>query len=191
MENIILVDENDNEIGFEERIKAHKNGGKLHRAFSIFVFNSKGEVLLQLRSKKKYHFGGLWSNTCCSHPRKGESLEDAAHRRLKEEFGFDTQLKKLFNFIYRVTDEKSGLTEHEFDHVFIGKYDGVVRPNPKEIDNLKWIKIEDLKKDINKNSNKYSPWSKIAIHKLLELHNLIENLEKITEKNRDWFEKLL
>ncbi|MFQ6020532.1 MAG: isopentenyl-diphosphate Delta-isomerase [Candidatus Aenigmatarchaeota archaeon] len=167
MEEIILVDENDNEIGFEEKIKAHMNGGKLHRAFSIFVFNSKGQLLIQKRAEDKYHFGDLWANTCCSHPRKGETLEQAVHRRLKEEFGFDCELKEVFSFIYKA-DFKNGLSENEFDHVFIGKYDGEVKPDFKEISEWKWINIEELRKDIQENPDKYTPWFKIAIDRVLE-----------------------
>ncbi|MBU5575426.1 MAG: isopentenyl-diphosphate Delta-isomerase [Nitrososphaerota archaeon] len=170
-EYIILVDENDKEIGFEEKIKAHENGGKLHRAFSIFIFNKKGELLLQLRSVKKHHFGGLWTNTCCSHPRKGEKLEDAVHRRLKEEFGFDTGLKEIFSIIYKAKDEKSGLTEYEYDHVFIGEFTGTPKPNPNEIDDYKWITMNELIKDVNKNPNNYTPWFKIILPKLLNYLN--------------------
>lgn len=177
-ETIILVDKNDKEIGFEEKIKAHENGGKLHRAFSIFIFNSKGKMLLQLRSKKKHHFKGLWANTCCSHPRKGERLEDAVHRKLKQEMGFDTELKEIFSFIYKSTDSKSGLTEHEFDHVFTGKFDGEPKPNSEEADDCKWISIDDIKKDLEKNPQKYSPWFKIAFDRVkdwTEKINLIVN----------------
>jgi isopentenyl-diphosphate delta-isomerase len=162
MEQVVLVDKNDNEIGIEEKIRAHENGGKLHRAFSIFIFNSKGEMLLQLRSVKKYHFGGLLTNTCCSHPRPGESLEHAIHRKLKQEFGFDTELKEKFSFTYQA-DFDNGLSEHEFDHVFIGTFDGEPKPNPEEIDDFKWIDMEELKKDVNENPEKYAPWFKIAI----------------------------
>jgi isopentenyl-diphosphate delta-isomerase len=168
METIILVDKNDKPIGFEEKIKAHENGGKLHRAFSVFIFNSKGEMLLQLRSGKKHHFGGLWANTCCSHPRKGEDTADAAHRKLKQEFGFDTKLKEIFSFIYHEPDKNSNLSEYEFDHVFIGKFDGEPKLNPEEVDEFRWIKIEDLKKDMQNNIHNYVPWFKIAIDRVLE-----------------------
>ena len=171
MEEIILVDEKDNVIGHEEKLKAHLYGGKLHRAFSIFIFNSKKEMLLQFRSIKKYHFGGLWTNTCCSHPRKDEELEKAAHRRLKEEFGFDTELKEIFSFTYKHRDEKTGLTEHEFDHVFIGTYDGEPNPNPNEIDDYKWISLDKLEKDVSENPEKYTPWFKIALDKVVEHFN--------------------
>ena len=166
-EMLILVDEKDNQVGFEEKLKAHENGGKLHRSFSIFIFNSKGELLLQRRAEKKYHFGGLWSNTCCSHPLKGEKLEDAVHRKLKQEFGFDTQLKEMFTFVYKVTDPNNGLTEHEFDHVFTGKFDGRPNPNPEEIEDWKWVSVENVKKDIKRNPEKYTLWSRVAFEKVL------------------------
>jgi isopentenyl-diphosphate delta-isomerase len=166
MEEIILVDKNDKPVGFEEKIKAHENGGKLHRAFSIFIFNSKGDMLLQLRSVKKHHFGGLLTNACCSHPRKGEELKDAVHRKLKQEFGFDADLAEKFSFVYKATDEKSGLTEHEFDHVFVGKFDGKPNPNPEEIDDFNWISMANLKKDVAANPEKYTPWFSIALKKL-------------------------
>jgi len=167
MDKIVLVDERDRPVGFEEKLKAHENGGKLHRAFSIFVFNKEGKMLLQLRSVKKYHFGGLWTNSCCSHPRKGEKLEDAVHKRLKDEFGFDTDLKEMFSFIYRATDRKSGLTEHELDHVFIGKFDGTPAPNAEEIDDWKWVDTEKLRKDIKKNPESYTPWFGQSLGKVL------------------------
>lgn len=167
METLILVDEKDNEIGYEEKIKAHKNGGKLHRAFSIFIFNDKNELLLQKRSIKKYHFGGLWTNTCCSHHKKGETLEESIHRELKEEVGFDTELKEIFTFIYHATDKNSGLTEHELDHVFIGRYNGEVKPNAEEIDEWKWINTEELREDIKVNGENYTPWFKKIIDKVI------------------------
>ena len=168
MEEIILVDEKDNTIGFEEKMKAHKRGGKLHRAFSVFIFNSEGKMLLQLRSKKKHHFKGLWTNACCSHPRKGEKLEDATHRKLKQEMGFDTELKEIFSFIYKATDSKSDLTEHEFDHVFIGNFDGKPNPNTEEIDDWKWIGIDNLKKDLEINPKKYTPWFTLALDRVIK-----------------------
>jgi isopentenyl-diphosphate delta-isomerase len=158
---VVLVDKNNRKIGVEEKIKAHKEG-KLHRAFSIFIFNSKGQLLLQQRAKTKYHSNRLWSNTVCSHPRPGELYLQAAHRRLKEEMGFDCPLKKLFCFIYNA-EFKNGLSENEYDCVFAGNFDGIPKPNKKEIMNFKWIKIEDLKKDINKYPQKYSVWLNIAL----------------------------
>ena len=164
MERVILVDEKDKEIGTEEKMKAHQNGGRLHRCFSIFIFNSKGQMLLQKRAKTKYHCGGLWTNTCCSHPRPGESLEEAVHRRLKEEMGFDCDLKEDFSFIYKANFGE--LTEWEFDHVFTGKFDGEPKINPEEVDDFKWINVRVLQEDIKENPTKYTPWFKIAIKKL-------------------------
>lgn len=165
-ETVILVDEKDNPIGFDEKINAHSNGGKLHRAFSIFVVNSKGELLLQLRAKAKHHFRNLWTNPCCSHPRKDEKLEAAAHRKLKQEFGFDTDLQEVFSFIYKATDPESKLTEHEFDHVFLGKFDGVPKPNPEEIDDWKWTTPSKLHQDLKTHPTSYTPWFKIAFDNL-------------------------
>ena len=120
MERVILVDEQDNPIGSEEKLRAHQDGGKLHRPFSVFIFNDHGELLLQRRARCKYHFGGLWSNTCCSHPRENETLSEAVHRKLVQEMGFDTAVEEALVFTYRADDANSGLTEHEFDHVFTG-----------------------------------------------------------------------
>lgn len=161
---VILVDKNNRKIGIEEKMKAHREG-KLHRAFSIFIFNSKGESLIQQRAVTKYHSGGLWSNTVCSHPKPDESYEQAVHRRLKEEMGFDCKLKKLFCFIYK-TSFQSGLIENEYDCVFIGKFDGKPKPDTREIMDYKWVPTEELRQDITKNPEKYSVWSKIALKKI-------------------------
>ncbi|MCK4800281.1 isopentenyl-diphosphate Delta-isomerase [Candidatus Parcubacteria bacterium] len=160
-EEIILVDKNDQEIGTEEKMKVHQDG-KLHRAFSIFVFNSRNEMLLQKRAEAKYHCGGLWTNTCCSHPRKGESLEKATHRRLQEEMGFDCELKEIDSFIYKAEFD-NGLTEHEYDHIFTGKFDGKPNLNPEEADDYKWIDLNSLKKEIKKNPENFTVWFKIAM----------------------------
>jgi isopentenyl-diphosphate delta-isomerase len=164
-EYILTVDENDNVTGKEEKIKTHREG-RLHRAFSIFVFNSKGELLLQKRAKSKYHSSGLWTNTCCSHQRAGENLEEAVHRRLKEEMGFDCELKEAFTFTYRVKFD-NGLSENEYDHVFFGKFDGKPEPNPKEVDDWKWVSLEELRKDIQKNPDDYTYWLKVSIDKVI------------------------
>ena len=161
---VILVNKSNRKIGVEEKIKAHMEG-KLHRAFSIFVFNSQGELLIQQRAKSKYHSGGLWSNTVCSHPKPDETYAKAVHRRLKEEMGFDCKLKKIFCFIYN-TNFKNNLIENEYDCVFLGKFDGSPKPNPQEVMNYKWMSIKELKNDIIKNSNKYSVWLKIALEKM-------------------------
>jgi len=167
MEEIILVDENDNETGSMEKIKAHENGGTLHRAFSIFVFNSKGEMLLQKRAEGKYHCPGLWTNTCCSHQNPGETLEQAAHRKLKQEMGFDTELKEIFKFIYKAEFD-NGLTEHELDHVFVGRHDGEIKLNPEEAGDLKWIGAKELQDDVSKSPEKYTPWFKIVLGKVVK-----------------------
>jgi isopentenyl-diphosphate delta-isomerase len=157
MEKVILVNEKDKEIGTEEKIKAHKEG-KLHRCFSIFIFNSKGKLLIQQRAKSKYHSPLLWSNTCCSHPRPNEKLIKAAKRRLKEEMGIETNLKEIFSFIYQA---KSGKwIEHEFDHVFVGKFDGNPKPNKNEVEDFKWVKLRELKREMKKHPRKYTFWFK-------------------------------
>lgn len=167
--DLILVDENDNQIGTEEKMKAHLEG-KLHRGFSILVFNSKGEMMLQKRAISKYHSGGLWANTCCSHPKPGEETLNAAHRRLQEEMGFDCKLKEVFDFIYKVKLDK-GLTEHEYLHVFFGTYDKDPILNKDETDNFKWISMEDLQIDVKENPNNYTYWFKVVIPKIVKYLN--------------------
>lgn len=164
---VILVDENDNPVGVMEKIEAHKRGGVLHRAFSILVFNDKGQLMLQLRGRKKYHAGGLWTNTTCSHPRPGEATEVAAHRRLKEEMGFDTELKEIGSFIYRA-DVGNGLTEYEYDHVFVGFYNGLPKPNPEEADGWKWMDFVDVLDDVEKRPDIYTPWFRILLREVGE-----------------------
>ena len=164
MNDVILVDNKDNQIGVGEKLEIHRQG-KLHRAFSIFVFNSKGDMMLQLRAKSKYHCGGLWTNTCCSHPRPGETLESATKRRLKEEMGFGCELKELFSYIYKV-DCKNGLTEHEFLHVFKGIYDGNPKINSEEADGWKWMPVSDVKADVKKHPEQYTPWFKLSLERI-------------------------
>jgi isopentenyl-diphosphate delta-isomerase len=166
-QQVILVDENDQPLGTEDKLMAHQNGGRLHRAFSIFVFNSAGQMLLQRRSRHKYHFGGLWTNACCSHPRPGESLEQGARTRLNNEFGFEVPLKESFSFTYRATDAASGLTEHEFDHVLIGRFDGQPRPNPDEIDEWKWVTPNHLREDVQRHPQDYTPWFQLCLEQVL------------------------
>lgn len=165
MEEVIIVDEQDNERGTGEKMKTHKEG-KLHRAFSIFVFNSKGEVLIHKRAKAKYHSGGLWTNTCCSHPRPGEATEEAVHRRLKEEMGFDCDLKEAFSFIYKVKFDNE-LFEHEYDHVFIGTFDGQPKSNPEEVEDWKWISFQDLKKEVHENPDNFTYWLRSSLDKVI------------------------
>lgn len=168
-DDVILVDEYDNQIGTKEKMEAHRKG-ELHRAFSIFVFNSKNEMLLQQRAIKKYHSGGLWTNTCCSHPKPDEEINKAAHRRLEEEMGFDTKLDEAFAFTYFAELDK-GLKEHEYDHVFIGSYEGNIIPNPDEVESFKWISMDTLKQDIKDNPRNYTEWFKISILRVLQFYN--------------------
>jgi isopentenyl-diphosphate delta-isomerase len=170
IEQVVLVDENDQPIGVEEKLRAHQRGGKLHRAFSIFVFNPAGELLLQRRAQGKYHFGGLWTNTCCGHPRPEESLEQAAVRRLQEEMGFKTPLRRTFTFIYKSHDELSGLTEHEFDHVLVGAHAGEPAPDPAEVEDWRWLSLEKLREEIRRNPQDYTPWFRLALTKGEELN---------------------
>ena len=164
---LILVDEQDRPVGFETKLAAHQNGGKLHRAFSVFIFNSRGQMLLQRRAAGKYHFGGLWTNACCSHPRRGEDTAGAAHARLRKEFGFDADLEELFSFVYRAQDPTSGLTEHEFDHVFRGRFDGEPRPDPSEIGGWKWVEPKALLDDVRTRPTEYTPWFKEVVERVL------------------------
>ena len=159
-DKVILVDKNDNQVGLMPKIEAHEKG-VLHRAFSIFIFNSKYELLLQKRASSKYHSGGLWTNTCCSHPREGEDTLDAANRRLDEEMGIKTSLRKVYDFIYKAELDNQ-LTEHEFDHVFYGVCDRDPKLNKDEAEDFKWIDMETLNNDIIKNGNNYTVWFKIA-----------------------------
>ncbi len=165
-EYVVLVDENDQEIGQMEKIEVHKKG-KLHRAFSVLIFNSKDELLLQQRTADKYHSGGLWTNTCCSHPRIGENTLLAAKRRLIEEMGLESELSHAFQFIYKA-DLNDGFFEHELDHVFVGRFEGDFTPNPKEVQNTKWLSIELIQKDIHKNSSSYTEWFKILMNEYKE-----------------------
>jgi len=160
-ERVILVNEQDEEIGEEEKIEAHKKG-LLHRAFSLFLFNSKKEMLLQRRALTKYHCGGLWTNACCSHPRKGETLEEAVRRRIVEEFGFSCpDIRYLFSFIYRA-ELDHGMIEHEYDHVFVGQYDKEeITPNPDEIMDFRYVSLDQLNREILEHPESYTPWFKL------------------------------
>ncbi len=162
-EKVILVDEQDHEIGEAEKIQAHQEV-RLHRSFTIFIFNSRGETLLQQRAKTKYHSGGLWSNATCGHPRPGEGTKEAAQRRLKEEMGFDCELQDVLQFTYKVKLDK-GLWEHEFDHTFKGMYEGKVHPNPEEADDFKWVSWEDILEDVKEHPEQYTEWFKIVLSK--------------------------
>lgn len=163
-EFVVLVDENDNETGLMEKMEAHEKA-ILHRAFSIFIFNSKGEMLIHRRALTKYHTPGLWTNACCSHPRKSESLNDATNRRLMEEMGMRCELKKAFDFVYKA-DVGQGLTEHEFDHVFVGTTDELPLINPDEVDSYKYISLPELRKWIAEQPELFTAWFKIAFKEL-------------------------
>ena len=164
LEYVILVDEQDNEVGVMEKLQAHIEG-KLHRAFSIFLFNDKDELLLQQRAISKYHSGGLWTNTCCSHPRPNETIIDAAHRRLFEEMGMTCDMVIKTNFIYQSPFD-NGLIEHELDYVLIGKTTQQPTINKEEVESYQWQSVADIKTDIALNPNSYTTWFKIAIEKL-------------------------
>jgi isopentenyl-diphosphate delta-isomerase len=161
---VILVDEQDNDIGVMEKLQAHEQG-LLHRAFSIFIFNDKDELLLQQRALSKYHSAGLWTNTCCSHPRPNETIKDAANRRLYEEMGLSCDLKIKTNFIYK-TSFDNGLTEHELDYVLLGSTNQNPMINTDEVENYKWISLKDVKMDMISNPNHYTFWFKIALEKV-------------------------
>jgi isopentenyl-diphosphate Delta-isomerase len=161
MESVILVDVNDNQIGTMEKMEAHYKGA-LHRAFSILIFNSKGEMLIQKRASTKYHSGGLWTNACCSHPRPGESMEVSTRDRLKHEMGIDIKTSFSYKFIYRA-ELNDDLVEHELDHVFIGTFDGQPQVNPDEVEDWKYISFQDLRQDVALNPQNYTPWFKLIL----------------------------
>ena len=158
-ENVILVDVLDNQLGLMPKMEAHEKA-VLHRAFSVFIFNDKGELMLQQRATHKYHSPLLWTNTCCSHQRDGESNIEAGKRRLIEEMGFKTNLKEVFSFVYKAPFD-NGLTEHELDHVMIGTFNGSPIINPDEVASYKWMTLEAVKKDIELQPNIYTAWFKI------------------------------
>lgn len=158
-ELVVLVDEKNNQIGLMPKMEAHEKA-LLHRAFSVFIFNKKGELMLQQRAASKYHSPLLWTNTCCSHQRDGESNLAAGKRRLQEEMGFTTPLKEVFSFVYKAPFD-NGLTEHEFDHVLIGYFDDEPNINKEEAEAYKWMLLEDVKNDIEAHPSNYTEWFKI------------------------------
>lgn len=162
METVILVDVNDNAIGTMEKMEAHYKG-VLHRAFSILIFNTKGEMLIQKRADTKYHSAGLWTNACCSHPKPGEPLEVSAKERLKHEMGVDANVAFSHKFIYR-TELNDDLVEHELDHVFIGTFDGQPKINPEEVADWKYVNFQDLRKDVQMNPQNYTPWFRLILN---------------------------
>jgi isopentenyl-diphosphate delta-isomerase len=172
-EQVILVNENDEQIGLMPKMEAHEKA-VLHRAFSVFVFNDDNELMLQQRALDKYHSPGLWTNTCCSHQRDGESNIDAGKRRLQEEMGFVTELKESISFIYKAPFD-NGLTEHEYDHVLLGAYNDAPIINPEEVADWKWMPLEAVKNDIIKAPETYTEWFKIIFQKFYDHINLESN----------------
>ncbi len=162
-EKVILVNEKDEQIGLMEKIEAHRKA-LLHRAFSVFVFNDRNELMIQQRALTKYHSPGLWTNTCCSHQREGETNIAAGKRRLEEEMGFTTDLKDTISFIYKAPFD-NGLTEHEFDHILVGNFEGEPNLNPEEVAAWKWVALDDLQMDMKKNPHIYTEWFKIIFDK--------------------------
>lgn len=170
MEYVILVDEHDNAIGTMEKQQAHVEG-LLHRAFSIFIFNPEKKILLQKRASTKYHCGGLWTNACCSHPRENEHTQEAANRRLAEEMGIQCSLTPLFSFSYK-TEFDNGLTEHEIDHVFFGSTDETPKLNSLEVEDYRYVGIEELQLEIKEFPQHFTPWFLIALNRVLEFNSL-------------------
>ena len=158
-EQVILVNEKDEPIGLMGKMEAHEKG-LLHRAFSVFIFNSQGELLLQQRAASKYHSPSLWTNTCCSHPRAGETNQQAGERRLEEEMGLRVPLKEVFSFVYKAPFD-NGLIEHEYDYVLVGYSDALPQINPEEVASWKWLSLEAVREDILQSPEQYTAWFKI------------------------------
>ncbi len=171
-EIVILVDSLDNQIGTMDKMEAHEKA-ILHRAFSVFILNDRGELMLQQRAHNKYHSPSLWTNTCCSHQREGEGNIKAGKRRLKEEMGFTTDLKELFHFIYKAQLD-NGLSEHELDYVLIGHYEGSPTINKSEVADWKWMEIKQIKESIKVNPNMYTVWFKIIFDQFIKEINLLK-----------------
>lgn len=164
MEQVILVDEQDSPCGVMEKMQAHEEA-RLHRAFSVFIFNHEGKMLLQQRAFTKYHSGGLWTNACCSHPRPEESTQSAASRRLREELGFETPIQKIFDFTYKAEFD-NGLTEHEFDHVFVGLFHKSMNPNPEEVADTAYFSMDEITAGLVHHPEQYTAWFHIAFPKV-------------------------
>ncbi|GAB5564356.1 MAG: isopentenyl-diphosphate Delta-isomerase [Winogradskyella sp.] len=169
-EQVILVDEYDNQIGLMPKMEAHEKA-VLHRAFSVFIFNNRNELMLQQRAMHKYHSPGLWTNTCCSHQRDGESNLEAGKRRLEEEMGFVTELEESTSFIYKAPFS-NGLTEHEYDHIMIGYYNDEPIINKEEVADWKWMNLEAVKADMAEHPENYTAWFKIIFEKFYEFINV-------------------
>ena len=163
---VILVDQEDQEIGAMEKLEAHRQG-LLHRAFSVFILNKEGEMLLHQRASQKYHSPDLWTNACCSHPAPGETTLDAAKRRLQEEMGFSCELTEIDSFVYRVQFE-NGLIEHEYDHLFLGFYSGEIKNNPQEVRGYKFLTLSEIDRLLDENEEAFSFWFRIAYPQIKE-----------------------
>jgi isopentenyl-diphosphate Delta-isomerase len=180
-ERVVLVDAEDNVIGTMEKMEAHKQG-VLHRAVSVFIVNSKGEMLLQRRALDKYHSPGLWTNACCTHPREGERYEDCAERRVREELGFECELRHCFSFIYKESVE-NGLTEHELDHVFIGRYEGPVNADPAEVEDCTFASLDTIRRGLAKRPEEFTIWFRAIFERVsghlsgMESHQLKGGVE--------------
>ena len=163
---LILVNERDEVIGHMEKMEVHRKG-LLHRAFSVFIFDEKGNMLLQQRAAGKYHGAHLWTNACCSHPYPEENVEDAALRRLKEELGFQTPVDKIFDFIYR-SEVENNLVEHEFDHVFAGSYEGEMKLNPEEVEAVRYVNMKEVEEELTLTPEHFTTWFRIAFPRIKE-----------------------
>lgn len=172
-EKVVLVNEQDEAIGIEDKTRAHLLGA-LHRAFSVFIVNAAGQLLLQKRALTKYHSRGLWSNTCCGHPRPDEAIEKAARRRLNEEMGFDSELSEVFAFVYRANLE-DGFIENEYDHVLVGSFDGVPKPDPAEIAEWRWVDMATLSMDLKEHPEIYTYWFRISFERFLRAVSLVRS----------------
>lgn len=168
-EQLILVDQSDQVVGYAGKIDTHRRG-LLHRAFSILIYNTAGEMLLQKRAPGKYHSGGLWTNACCSHPLKGAGFSTCLHRRLREEMGIDCELDFAFSFIYKAEFE-NGLIEHELDHVYTGLYDGEVKPDPSEVGDYKWTVMDELTRDVKLHPEQYTYWFRLIIQRISDVNS--------------------
>ena len=182
---VVLVDRTDRDLGVAEKMRVHREA-TLHRAFSVFLFDGAGRFLLQRRARHKYHSGGLWTNTCCSHPGPDETVEDAAANRLQEEMGIRCDLTKAFDFVYR-SRVGERLFEHEFDHVYVGRYDGGVRPHRDEVMDWRWMEEERVRADLRANGAGYTPWFAIAAARAARHHRVLlpDPPPKRTERNEE------
>lgn len=187
-EQVILVDADDREIGAMGKLAAHVNGGIRHRAFSVFIVDSRGRWLLQRRAEGKYHFPGLWTNACCSHPRPGEGTEEAAHRRLREELGFDCPLQERFHFEYQAASEAEGLTEHEIDHVFTGRHDGEIHPVAEEVGAVRWLEPAVLMQELKEQPESFTPWFKLAAERVESVLRSDRSVRSVRSVGRDGLE---